>query len=147
MIDAKLLKVGGYYRTRVGLKVHLLAYHPQQDHCWIGEILQGDQWIPHNFSRDGDFYTGRQKSSLDILTVWKEPLDFDWSAIPDWCDAIVFKEYDDYNTITDYCWLMESSITGYCYRMPIPISMHPKNWTDDMGFRFKRPKKARTSDD
>ena len=140
MIDPKLLEVGQYYRARGGQKVRLLAHHAEQEWCWICEILNANGiWVPETFKGEGDWCRdGEREHRYDIIAIWKEPLDFDWSAIPDWCDVLIFDEYHKYGKKGRYCWHIQSADTPHD-RMPIPLRHHPKNWDKSMGTRFERP--------
>ena len=136
MIDQKLLKVGEYYRTRDGHKIRLLAHHPEQTYCWIGELLNNNGiWEPETFKGDGNWFrNGEIEHQYDIIAIWKEPLDFDWSAIPEWCDII------EVGSTTGVRWYM--SRNGHGGWLPIPEDLYPTNWTEDMGNRFERPEEG-----
>ncbi len=142
MIDQKLLKVGGYYRTRGGHKVRLLAHHPEQEYCWICEILNADGiWVPENFKEKGNWLRNEEAAHrYDIIEVWKGPLDFDWSTIPYWVDVIWRNTGGARSRKHGFYWVM--CVGGHAEWLPIPEEIWPTNWTEDMGNRFERPKKA-----
>ena len=136
-IEPDLLMVGGDYRTQGGQKVHLLAYYAGQAECWFGALLIDGKWIPETFSAEGRWCSDIPEHSRNIVAVWKEPLDFDWHAIPYWCDEIARHSDSDCGHEYGYEWLMRRR--GYGGWLPIPEHLYPTNWTEDMGTRFERP--------
>lgn len=85
------LEIGKEYVTRSGLKVKIYDIAEAGNYPVIAGIFKGKLIEPYSYTKGGSNGIGSILQS-DIVGEWKEPLDFDWSCLPTWCNKYIAME-------------------------------------------------------
>lgn len=82
------LEIGKEYVTRNGLKVKVYDIAGEGAYPVITGVIKDNIITLTSYTIDGVYVPGRS-GSYDIVGEWQEPLDFDWSCLPAWCNKYI----------------------------------------------------------
>ncbi len=129
-------EVGKYYKRRDGIKAKCISVNCPGRYLFVFHSMADDS-IWRAYENGGIYSNGM--SSLDIVSPWVEPLDFDWSHPAAWCHWIAMDGSGAWFAYGEEPGMDDGFWTGRCDR--IPIRYAPKNfvgdWKDSL---FERPK-------
>lgn len=130
------LEVGKFYKTRDGKKVEILKTDVKsKDYPVIGILLEIDgSEIVKTYTHSGENLIN-STTIYDIVSEWQEPLDFDWSCLPAWCNKYIIMNrsgnwysypYKPFFAEDSNVWCCDNGVT-----IKIPKQYRPKNFTGD----------------
>lgn len=134
------LEIGKEYVTRSGLKVKIYDIAGNENYPVIAGVVEDNTVTPYTYTKEGKFTSGHIHNK-DIIGEWQEPLDFDWSCLPAWCNKYI--AMDSNGKWFSFNCVPFKNVGGWSskdFYVRIPQEFAPKNFKGDWeNSLFKNP--------
>lgn len=133
------IEVGKFYKTRDGRKTRIYALDGKKEYPVHASILNKDGWTTVNLTLIGRLYIEGECNS-DIVSEWVEPIEFDFSILPAWCDKCIAMDesgvwycYQEIPFRENDVWFLNTDLSALAYEIPEKYAPKWKgNWKDSL---------------
>lgn len=146
LIDPSLIKVGAVLKTRDGRKARVICTDRENSDHPVLAILYYDNGVNilYAYTSVGSVQCGGRNDGSDLVSIWTESPEVDWSVIPPWMNWVAMDENGEWaaytvkpETLSDE-WFLNDGRADHVYIPPAYAPKYSGDWKDSLVERPSR---------